>query len=38
MEKLELTMHELAQLVLSAPEGTIIEVTWEDANDEGTEV
>ena len=39
MEELELTMHELAKLVLTAPEGTIIDVTWEDeANDEGTEV
>ncbi len=38
MEELELTMRELAQLVLTAPEGTIIDVTWEDANDEGTEV
>lgn len=37
--ELELTIHELAQLVLSAPEGTIIDVTWEDeANDERTEV
>ena len=39
MEELELTIHELAQLVLTAPEGTIIDVIWEDNTDaERTEV